>query len=80
MRCWSPAAIRAIATMSTQNYKAMRRFHLMQRVLTQMGIEPGRLKLLWASAAEGQIFANEITKFVEEVRALGPLNWNKTER
>ena len=64
---------------ATQNYKAMRRFHLMQRVLTQMGIEPGRLKLLWASAAEGQIFANEITKFVEQVRELGPLNWNKTE-
>ncbi|HVM71161.1 MAG TPA: hydrogenase iron-sulfur subunit [Anaerolineales bacterium] len=62
---------------STQNYKAMRRFHLMQRVLTQMGIEPGRLKLLWASAAEGQIFANEVTKFVEEVRELGPLNWNQ---
>ena len=61
-----------------QNYKAMRRFHLMQRVLTQMGIEPGRLKLLWASAAEGAIFAREITSFVEQVRALGPLNWNKT--
>ena len=60
-----------------QNYKAMRRFHLMQRVLTQMGIEPGRLKLLWASAAEGAIFAREITSFVEQVRALGPLNWNK---
>jgi F420-non-reducing hydrogenase iron-sulfur subunit len=60
-----------------QNYKAMRRFHLMKRVLTQMGIEPGRLKLLWASAAEGAIFASEITKFVEEVRALGPLNWNQ---
>ena len=59
-----------------QNYKAMRRFHLMQRVLTQMGIEPGRLKLLWASAAEGAIFAREITSFVEQVRALGPLNWN----
>jgi coenzyme F420-reducing hydrogenase delta subunit len=55
----------------------MRRFHLMKRVLTQLGIEPGRLKLLWASAAEGAIFAKEITKFVEEVRALGPLNWPK---
>jgi coenzyme F420-reducing hydrogenase delta subunit len=52
----------------------------MQRVLTQMGIEPARLKLLWASAAEGQIFANEITKFVEEVRALGPLNWNTSPK
>ena len=62
----------------SQNYKAMRRFHLMQRVLTQLGIEPGRLKLLWASAAEGAIFAREINKFVEEVRALGPLNWNKS--
>jgi F420-non-reducing hydrogenase iron-sulfur subunit len=59
-----------------QNYKALRRFHLMRRVLTQLGIEPGRLKLLWASAAEGAIFAREINKFVEEVRALGPLNWN----
>jgi F420-non-reducing hydrogenase iron-sulfur subunit len=58
-----------------QNYKALRRFHLMKRVLTQMGIESGRLKLLWASAAEGAIFAEEINKFVEEVRELGPLNW-----
>jgi F420-non-reducing hydrogenase iron-sulfur subunit len=58
-----------------QNYKAMRRFQLMKRVLVQLGIEPGRLKLLWASAAEGAMFAAEINKFVEEVRALGPLNW-----
>ena len=47
----------------------------MKRVLTQMGMEPGRLKLLWASAAEGAIFAREINQFVEEVRQLGPLNW-----
>ena len=59
-----------------QNYKAMRRFHLMQRVLEQMGIEPERLKLLWASASEGAIFASEITKFAEQVKALGPLNWD----
>jgi len=58
-----------------QNYKAMRRFQLMKRVLVQMGMEPGRLKLLWASAAEGQIFANEINKFVAEVKELGPMNW-----
>jgi F420-non-reducing hydrogenase iron-sulfur subunit len=62
-----------------QNYKAMRRFHLMKRVLVQMGMEPGRLKLLWASAAEGQIFANEINKFVAEVKELGPMNWKGPE-
>ena len=61
-----------------QNYKAMRRYHLMKRVLVQLGIEPGRLKLLWASAAEGQRFATEVTKFVEEVRALGPLHFDAT--
>lgn len=59
-----------------QNYKTMRRYYLLKKLLVQMGIEPERLKLLWASAAEGQIFADEITKFTEQVRALGPLNWN----
>lgn len=60
-----------------QNYKALRRFILLRRVLTQMGIQPERLKLLWASAAEGALFAAEINAFVEEVRALGPLNWGE---
>ncbi len=58
-----------------QNYKMLRRFHLLTRLLAQMGIEPARIKLLWASAAEGAIFANEINQFVEQVRALGPLHW-----
>ena len=33
---------------------------------------------MYTHTAEGQIFANEVTKFVEEVRLLGPLNWNKS--
>ena len=60
-----------------QNYKTMRRYELLRRTLIQMGLEPGRLNLVWASAAEGQILADEITKFVEQVRALGPLHWPK---
>lgn len=60
-----------------QNYKAMRRFLLLRRTLTQMGIEPGRVKLVWASAAEGVRLAAEINKLTEEIRALGPLNWPK---
>ncbi len=60
-----------------QNYKTMRRFELLKRTLEQMGIEPQRAKLVWASAAEGMILADEINKFVEEVRAVGPLNWPK---
>ncbi len=58
-----------------QNYKAMRRFALLRRTLAQMGIEPNRIRLVWASAAEGVRLANEINKFVEDVRALGPLSW-----
>ena len=59
----------------SQNYKAMRRFLLMRRTLKQMGVEPERLKLVWASAAEGAIFTDEVNKFVEQVRALGSLHW-----
>jgi len=58
-----------------QNYKALRRFHLLKRMLEEFGIEPGRLKLVWASAAEGAQLAQAITQMVEEVRAIGPLNW-----
>jgi F420-non-reducing hydrogenase iron-sulfur subunit len=60
-----------------QNYKALRRYLLLRRVLAQMGIEPGRVKLVWASAAEGVRLAQEIAKLTEEIRALGPLNWPK---
>jgi len=60
-----------------QNYKALRRYLLVRRTLAQLGVEPERVKLVWASAAEGLHLAQEITKFTEEVRALGPLNWPK---
>ena len=34
-----------------QNYKTMRRVAMLRHTLKAMGIEPDRLKLLWASAA-----------------------------
>jgi len=58
-----------------QNYKAMRRHRLLQRTLAQLGIEPERVHLTWASAAEGARLAETIDRFVEQVRALGPLRW-----
>lgn len=60
-----------------QNYKALRRFLLMRRTLEGMGIDSRRLKLTWASAAEGAKLTSEINNFIEEVRALGPLGWPK---
>ena len=60
-----------------QNYKALRRYLLLRRVLKGLGIAPERVKLVWASAAEGVKLAHEINSFVEEIRELGPLGWNK---
>lgn len=60
-----------------QNYKAQRRYLLIRRTLEGFGIEPERVKLVWASAAEGVRLAQEITTMVEEIKALGPLNWPK---
>ena len=58
-----------------QNYKAMRRVKLLKRTISQFGINPDRVKLVWASAAEGVRLANEITNYVEEIKKIGPLNW-----
>ncbi len=59
-----------------QNFKGLRRFLLLRRTIAQLGIEPQRLQLVWASAAEGERFAAEMARITEEVRVLGPLAWN----
>jgi F420-non-reducing hydrogenase iron-sulfur subunit len=58
-----------------QNYKAMRRYAVLKQTLDAMGLEPERVRLVWASAAEGQLLAEHIDKLVEDIRKLGPLNW-----
>jgi len=58
-----------------QNLKALRRTMLLRRTVSQFGIEPERVRLVWVSAAEGVYLAKAITDMVEEIRALGPLNW-----
>lgn len=60
-----------------QNYKAIRRFDLLKRVLAELGVEDRRVRLIWASAAEGLLLAQEIDKMVAEIRQLGPLNWKQ---
>jgi len=54
------------------NYKALRRFALLKRLVKQMGIEDERLRLEWISAAEGERVKTVINDMVEKVRALGP--------
>jgi F420-non-reducing hydrogenase iron-sulfur subunit len=56
-----------------QSVKALRRFLFLRRTLSDLGIEPARLQRFYASAAEGQRFADEIARIVAEVKALGPI-------
>lgn len=58
-----------------QNYKTIRRYAMLQHTLQQMGVEKERVRLVWASAAEGQQLADAVNSMVEEIRKLGPLNW-----
>jgi len=55
------------------NYKTLRRMELFRRLLRQFGLEDGRLRLEWVSAAEGKRFAELMDDFTEQIRALGPL-------
>jgi F420-non-reducing hydrogenase iron-sulfur subunit len=56
-----------------QSVKALRRFLFLRRTLVDLGIESTRLQRFYASAAEGQRFADEMARIVSEVRALGPI-------
>ncbi|MGD2206352.1 MAG: hydrogenase iron-sulfur subunit [Anaerolineae bacterium] len=53
------------------NEKAMRNVEMARSLLSLLGIEPERLHLEWISAAEGARFAEVVTEFTEQVRALG---------
>lgn len=56
------------------NYKALRRFYLLRRLLEQFGIEEERLRLDWVSATESDKFVNTVNDMVKTVESLGPLN------
>jgi len=62
------------------NYKALRRFRLVQRLIEQMGIEKERLRLEWISAAEGDRVRVVINDMVETLKRLGPLNQTEETR
>jgi F420-non-reducing hydrogenase iron-sulfur subunit len=60
------------------NIKTLRRFLLLKKMLKQLGVEDERIQLVWASASEGTILAEAVDRMTEQVRALGPLNWQNT--
>jgi F420-non-reducing hydrogenase iron-sulfur subunit len=57
------------------NYKALRRYNLLKRMLKDMGIEEERFRLEWISASEAERLKWAVDDMVEKLKALGPLNF-----
>lgn len=49
-----------------------RKIKMLKRLLALTGLELGRLRLEWVSAAEGQRFAQIVTEFTNQIKKLGP--------
>ncbi len=55
------------------NYKMLRRYHLLKRLLADLGIEEQRVRLEWISAAEGEKVKTVINEMTAQLKQLGPL-------
>jgi F420-non-reducing hydrogenase iron-sulfur subunit len=56
--------------------KTARRIPLLKKMLSQLGIEDGRVRLEWVSASEGDRFAAIVNEMTETIRQLGPFSGN----
>ncbi len=54
------------------NHRTAKRMAVLKKLLEYSGIAPERLHVNWASAAEGERFANIVREFTEQIRALPP--------
>jgi F420-non-reducing hydrogenase iron-sulfur subunit len=55
------------------NYKMLRRYRMLTRMLKAMGIDEERVRLEWISAAEGDKVRTVMQDMVQKIKALGPL-------
>jgi F420-non-reducing hydrogenase iron-sulfur subunit len=61
------------------NERAAEQFEKTKNMIKLLGIEEGRLRLEWISAAEGARFAQVINEFTDQVRALGPIPFSRSQ-
>jgi F420-non-reducing hydrogenase iron-sulfur subunit len=61
------------------NERAAEQFEKTKNMIKLLGIEEGRLRLEWISAAEGARFAQVINEFTDQVRDLGPVPFSKSQ-
>lgn len=55
------------------NYRCRNRMETAKELLEIVGVNPERLYVDWISAAEGQQFAQIVTSFTDQLKAMGPL-------
>jgi len=61
------------------NERAVEQFDKTKNMCKLIGIEEGRIRLEWISAAEGARFASVINEFTDQVRALGPIPFSRSQ-
>ena len=54
------------------NYKAVDQFEKTKALVKTLGLESGRIRLEWVSAAEGPLWAKLINEFTQQITDLGP--------
>jgi len=54
------------------NLYARRRFTVLKKMLTTVGIDPERVQFTWVSASEGNRFADVVREVSEKIVELGP--------
>jgi heterodisulfide reductase subunit A len=55
------------------NYQALQRVNVLKGVLEKIGLDPGRVKIVWCAASEGEIFAKDLKEFIAELKEMGPI-------
>jgi F420-non-reducing hydrogenase iron-sulfur subunit len=63
---------------SEGNYKCLRRYHLLQKYVEQIGLEKERLRLEWISASEGKRLQEVVNEMTETLIQLGPSKIKET--
>ena len=53
------------------NYEAVKKYEMLEKFLSLVGLD-NRIRLDWVSASEGQRYGEVVTKFVNDIRDLGP--------
>jgi F420-non-reducing hydrogenase iron-sulfur subunit len=54
------------------NHKCLRRFQLLKRLLSQLGVEDERVRLEWIAASEGDKVQRVTNEMTAKLRELGP--------